>query len=142
MTTRKFDPGVLTGEQLEGTAKGIQWAVAGTFALISLIGTFVQFAGGWEYIDNFNQDWAWALIWSLVFQFFCSAGQFAFLRVRAWFWYIGCLGVSVIPSILSYWEYTGDYFAQRLPTPLAFILVVIACIALDCVPERILVKRK
>ncbi len=140
-SARSFDAGILTGAQMQITAKWIQWVIAGILLFVSLLGTHVQFMGGWDKAADVGDAAIQTFLISIVYQAVCSIAQWAFLKVKAWPWYMFFLAISVAPSILSYWEYTGDYFAARMPTVVAMILVGFACIVLDWLPERILIKR-
>lgn len=140
---------ILSLQQLEQTAVIILWIVAGLLILISTIGTFVQFAGGWDGITDLTLS-AWLIYFflSAVFQFVCSLAQWAFKASKHWIAYSISLAISVIPSFATYYVWSNEYFTDKFIHYLhisiltADILTVIFILSvvffIDWLPEQIL----
>jgi hypothetical protein len=141
---------VIPADRLVIVAKVGLWLIAAGLFLVSLVGNYVQFVGGWEHFLDGTDEAQRALFYGLAWQLMCSIAQFSFLRTKVWWAYFVFLGASVVPSGLSYVPVVvptlrGWMVAQGLSTALAGILSVFivggVVLFADFLQERILVKR-
>lgn len=148
--TTKFSAAVIPSYALVRIATWALWVIAIVLFVVSAAGNYAQFNGGWA------RFWVWddaakrALLYAIIWQVGCSALQFAFLKVKVWPAYFAFLGASAIPTALSYvpvvFPVMVAFFARAgmpsgIDTTLATILLGVAVLGLDSVPEQILVKR-
>lgn len=102
----------------------------------STFGNYVQFVGGWNV--------AWPVSWTAIgfavfYQLVCSVLQWGFKAVRWWPLYGLALIASAIPSFLTYNAWAGSYLTAQFGTALAFVIMGLAVIAADALPEWVLV---
>lgn len=141
---------VIPGSSLVIIAKVGLWIIAGGLFLVSLVGNYVQFVGGWERFLDTTDEAQRALFYGFAWQVMCSVAQFAFLRTKVWWAYFLFLGASVVPSGLSYFPVVvpalkGWMVEQGVGAALAGIFSVFTVggviLFADFLQERILVKR-
>lgn len=144
-----FQPGVIPANSLVPVASGIQRMVALVLLLTSTLGTYVQFNGGWERIWVFDERAGQAALYALLWQILFFLWQFSMIRVRAWRWYIFALLASAVPSFMSYYDlaypwlvaYIGRYLPDGPDRVLTVVILLVAVVGNDMVPEQVLVKR-
>lgn len=121
--------------------------VAWALLIMSTFGNYVQFAGGWEYVS-----WSWrdlagslaaiswlAVFFAVLFQVVFSLIQWGSKANRWWLLYIFALLGSAIPSFLTYNAWAGPYLAAQIGTVFAVVVIGLAVIGADALPEWILV---
>jgi hypothetical protein len=120
---------------------------------MSTFGNYVTFVGGWAATSKApGFFWSWsnlaasiaAINWSMVllaivYQVVFSLLQWGTKAKRVWSLYMLFLLASAIPSFLTYNGWAGPYLAEQVGVWIAGILVFIAAVGADAVPEWVLV---
>lgn len=121
----------------------IAWALLA----MSTFGNYITFIGGWQ---AWKWDW-WrpveslgSITWSMVFAAVAYQGVFAVLQwgtkaLRWWLVYGLALIASAIPSFLTYNAWAGPFFAAHIGAIFAAIVIGLASIGADALPEWVLV---
>lgn len=142
MKTMTVDASLVKRSDVEKFAADSERVVAFGLMLLSLSGTYLGLVNGvlvWR-ADMF----ALAVVW----QFAMSA--FQYINVRRWqtAWYLVPLALSVAPTAFGYGALVAAYVAgvlasRGIPYPMlaAYLLVVLASVGIDIIPERILVRK-
>lgn len=118
--------------------------VAWALLVMSTFGNYVQFAGGWERVA-----WRWsdpigsiawlAVVFAIVFQAVFCFIQWGAKASRWWLLYGFALLGSAIPSFLTYNAWAGPYLTAQIGVVFTFIVVGLAVIGADALPEWVLV---
>lgn len=123
---------------------GVIGAMVLTLRIIALIlivastfGNYVQFMGGWErYLPI-----GWVVVGiAALYQLICSLLQWGFKAGGMWIPYTLALLASAAPSFLTYNAWAGPYLAAQLGPLLGTIILFIATIGADALPEWVLVE--
>lgn len=104
--------------------------------IASTFGNYVVFVGGWE---NWRPFDPMAALWALLYQVLCSVFQWGFKAMHWWLPYLVALVASAIPSFLTYNAWVGPYLALQVDLPVSILLIVIATLSADALPEWVLV---
>lgn len=112
-----------------------------TIALILLVlstfGNYVTFIGGWP-------QWSWSISWpmagaAVAYQALFSVIQWGAKAARWWLVYTVALLASAVPSFLTYYGWAGSYLTVQVGAIMAFIIIGLATIGADALPEWVLV---
>lgn len=150
---REEEPRKAYSTHVFGRATTIRWTirilrvVAWALLVMSTFGNYVQFVGGWEQVYWNWRDLAgsigsiaWlAVLFAVIFQGVFSLLQWGAKANRWWLLYSFALLGSAIPSFLTYNAWAGPYLTAQIGAALAVVVIGLAVIGADALPEWILV---
>jgi hypothetical protein len=116
---------------------GILRIVAVLLIIASTFGNYVLFVGGWSQWTPIN---AVAVGLAALYQALCCVLQWGFKAARWWILYFAALFASAIPSFLTYNAWAGPYLAVQFGPALALLIMAIATLGADALPEWVLVE--
>lgn len=114
---------------------------------VSIVGSLLWGAGGWERLRNGEGDWV-GLVAALCLQLLCSGVQYIYAERVFSPQYLASLGLSSATTVMGYWPLTSPilsaWIAPVIPAPLVVwatgaLLTLIAVLA-DTIPERRFVR--
>lgn len=115
---------------------------------ISFAGTYVLMNGNQWVLPTTKSLWI-AILVAFIYQAICSYAQFSFRHEWLSLWYIGSLLISSIPSTISYGRlFVGDIMTMlEIPNELWSVVLLwgvmfVLMVAVDLIPERIIVRRR
>lgn len=111
--------------------------IACVLIIASTWGNYIVFVGGWG--AWYPIDWM-AMVWAAVYQALCSVFQWGFKALRWWMLYLVALIASAIPSFLTYNAWLGPYLAVQIGPVVAMIVIGLATLGADALPEWVLVE--
>lgn len=104
---------------------------------MSIFGNYVTFIGGWAQL-SWAINWSMAIV-AIAYQLIFGVLQWGMKALRWWLVYLFALFASAIPSFLTYHAWAGPYLSIHIGALFAFILVGLAAIGADALPEWVLV---
>jgi hypothetical protein len=103
----------------------------------STFGNYVQFIGGWAHYLPIDPM---IVLIALFYQLICSLLQWGFKAGGMWVPYVLALLASAAPSFLTYNAWAGPYLVAQLGPWIGTVVLLVATIGADALPEWVLVK--
>lgn len=136
-TRRRPSPAMVSRGGVIGAMIFILRVIALVLIVASTFGNYVQFMGGWAHY--LPVSW-WVIGAAAVYQLICSLLQWGFKAGKMWIPYVLALLASATPSFLTYNAWAGPYLAVQLGAWLGTVVLLIATIGADALPEWVLVE--
>lgn len=111
--------------------------IAIVLIIASTFGNYVQFAGGWAHYLPLD---VLIVCVAALYQLICSLLQWGFKAGGMWIPYSFALLASAAPSFLTYNAWAGPYLATQLGPIIGTIVLLIATVGADALPEWVLVE--